>query len=83
MDDYIQILREQAPSLEQVNLELFKEARERELGRPMELYWNQSIAEDILRPIFQQVFGLGEVGVDAIAQACDELTQRLREDKGE
>ena len=83
MDDYIQTLRDQAPSLKQVNLELFKEARERELGRPMELYWNQSIAEDILRPIFQQVFGLGEVGVDAIAQACDELTQRLREDKGE
>lgn len=83
IDNYIQILREQAPSLKQVNLELFKEARERELGHPMELYWNQSIAEDILWPIFQQVFGLGEARVDAIAQACDELTQRLREDKGE
>jgi len=81
MDDYIQILREQAPTLEKVNLELFKEARESNLGRPLELYWNQSVAEEIMKPVFQQVFGLGKGGVDAIAQACDELTERLRAEK--
>ena len=81
MDDYIKILREQAPPLEKVNLELFKEARERDLGYPMELYWNQSMAEEILKPAFQQVFGLGKAGADAITQACDELTERLRAEK--
>lgn len=81
MDDYLKILRQEKPSLEKVNLEVLKEARERNLGYPMELYWNQPIAEEILKPVFQQVFGLGKAGVDAIAQACNELTERLRAEK--
>lgn len=83
MDDYLKILRQEKPPLEKVNLEILKEARERDLGYPMELYWRQSVAEDILKPVFQQVFELGRAGVDAIAQACEEVTERLRAEKAQ
>lgn len=81
MDDYLKILRQEKPALEKVNLEILKEARERNLGFPMELYWNQSLAEEILNPVFQEVFELGKAGVDAIAEACGEVTKILRADK--
>jgi len=81
MDDYLEILRQEKPALKEVNLEILKEAGERNLGFPMELYWNQSVAEEILQPVFQQVFELGKVGVDAIAEACGEVTEILRAEK--
>lgn len=81
MDDYLKILRQEKPALEKVNLEILKEARERDLGYPMELYWIQSLAEEILNPVFQQVFELGSAGVNAIAEACGEVSEILRAQK--
>lgn len=81
MDHYLRILRQDKPVLEQVNLEILKEARERDLGYPMELYSNQSVAEEILNPAFQQVFELGRTGVDAIAEACSEVNEILRAER--
>ena len=82
MDDYISIIRQEAPALEDVNLELFKEAREGNLGLPMELYYDQTTATEILRPVFEQIMLLNKTTVDeAIPGACDELTEKLREMK--
>jgi ABC-type glycerol-3-phosphate transport system substrate-binding protein len=79
MDDYIQILRQEKPVLEDVNLELFKEAREGNLGVPMELHYDETTFMEIMRPVFEQVYDLGKAGVDAIEDACGEVTEALRE----
>jgi multiple sugar transport system substrate-binding protein len=78
--DYIQIIRQEAPVLEDVNLELFKEAREGDLGWPMELYYDQTAATEILRPVFEQIMYLGKTTVDeAIPGACQETTEKMQE----
>lgn len=79
MDDYIQILRREQPLLEDVNLELFRESRERLFGVPKDLPYDETTAREILYPVIEQVFLLGTAGVDAIATACDEVTEKLRE----
>jgi ABC-type glycerol-3-phosphate transport system substrate-binding protein len=79
MDAYLQILREQAPALENVNLELFKEARGEEIGVPMELHYDETTFTEIMKPVFEQVYDLGKAGVDAIAEASMEVTEALRE----
>jgi multiple sugar transport system substrate-binding protein len=83
MGDYIQIIRENMPVLEDVNLELFKESREKLLGVPKDLCYDETKAREILYPVIEQVFLLGKAGVDAIATACDELTTELREMKAQ
>jgi ABC-type glycerol-3-phosphate transport system substrate-binding protein len=80
IDYYVQVLRQEKPVTEDVNLELFKEAREDNLGWPMELFYDQTASSEILRPVFEQIMYLGKTTVDeAIPGACEETTQKMRE----
>ena len=78
---WIEILREADERFNDINLEVILESAEGGYGVPMELYYSQSLGEEIMKPVYEQVFELGTAGVDAIAKACDELTEKLRAEK--
>ena len=81
MDDWAKIMRDTQPKFENVNLELFKEARERELGVVMELAYDQTTYNELMKPAYEDVLLLGKGGVEIIAEAADKITEKLKEIK--
>jgi multiple sugar transport system substrate-binding protein len=72
---WYQTLRREFPVMETVDLEVFGEAMERNLGRPMEIFRKQAETMEIINPIFDQVIGLGKEPVEAFIGACEEASE--------
>jgi len=75
MDYYITQARIQYPMLEEVNLELLKEANDLDLGHTYPVYRYHGEALEIIQPVLDQVFNLGEAPVSALADLCDEVEE--------
>ena len=70
-------MRTQYPALEDVNLELFEQAVDQDLGETQEIFSDHGTAMDILNPAFDEVFNQGQKPVSAIAAACMEVSEAL------
>jgi multiple sugar transport system substrate-binding protein len=73
------VMRESFPPLEDVNLEIFGEAMEKDLGILWPYFPNHAAARELITPAFDAVFVTGDEGVEFIAQACEEVTAQQRE----
>jgi hypothetical protein len=78
MSTWTGIMREAAPALEDVNLDLFVEGRERELGVTMELAYDQTTYNEYMREAYEDVLMLGKGGMEIIAEAADKATEELK-----
>ena len=70
-------MRTQYPALEDVNLELFQQAVDQDLGETQEIFSEHGTAMDILNPVFDEVFNQGQKPVSAIAAACMRVSEAL------
>jgi len=70
-------MRTQHPALVDVNLELFQQAVDQDLGETLEIFADHGTAMDILNPVFDEVFHQGQKSVSAIAAACMEVSEAM------
>lgn len=68
--EFTDIMRDQYPETADVNLEVFGESMEKDLGGPEEMFVNDNVCKsEILQPAFDKVMLLNEMPVSVIGEA--------------
>jgi multiple sugar transport system substrate-binding protein len=79
LPDWFAVMREAFPPLEDVRLEMWGEAMDKNLGIIWPYFPDHSAAKEIIGPAYDSVFVTGDEGVEAIARAAEEVTAKERE----
>ncbi|MBV7336352.1 substrate-binding domain-containing protein [Chloroflexi bacterium TSY] len=77
---WIDVMRETFPELEEVNLNVWQEAMDKDLGIIWPYFPNHGAAKELITPAYDSVFVSQENGVEAIAAAADEVTAVMAEE---
>jgi hypothetical protein len=78
---YVDGMRRIYPKLEEVNLEIFQEGIERDLGGVEEMFrYDVQTKDQILKPAFDKVILLNEAPVELICQAAEIATRYNRDE---
>ncbi|MEZ4661603.1 MAG: extracellular solute-binding protein [Caldilineaceae bacterium] len=76
LPEFATIMRDANPLFEEINLDVFTNAIEQDIGGPEEMFADDFVTKDqILKPAFDRVMLLGEAPVDVIVQHADVATR--------
>jgi multiple sugar transport system substrate-binding protein len=78
---YVETMREKFPVLENVNIELFAQAIENNIGEPDRMFRNDSVSKNqILQPAFERVLVQGDAPVELICRHAEVVTRFNRDE---
>jgi multiple sugar transport system substrate-binding protein len=75
---WYEIVRETYPVMEGVDMEVFGEGVELDLGITSEIFKDTALAYEMLQPAIDQLLKLGKIGVEGLDGPCADVTETLQ-----
>jgi hypothetical protein len=73
MQHYVEAMLDLEPAMEDMNLDVVLEAFEMAYGTDDQRFLCQSEAEEIINPLLEKVYIIGDTPVTALADACPDV----------